>query len=68
MTEIKNKPTSVYLDQEHGERGTEEREKFESLKVAIQEGMDSGIVHDFDFDKNLVALNAKRRSQIGKYG
>jgi hypothetical protein len=68
MTKNKNKLTSssVNLDQEYGKRGTEEREKFEALKKAIQEGIDSGIVHNFDFDKHLESLKEKKRSEKSK--
>lgn len=31
------------------------------LKNAIQEGIDSGIAHDFDAQKNLKALKAKQK-------
>ncbi|MBS9768078.1 MAG: type II toxin-antitoxin system ParD family antitoxin [Flavobacteriaceae bacterium] len=32
-----------------------------ALRQAIQEGIDSGIAHDFDFEKNLQELKAKVR-------
>jgi antitoxin ParD1/3/4 len=32
-----------------------------ALRNAIQEGIDSGIAHDFDPKKNLEELKAKRR-------
>lgn len=37
-----------------------EESKALALKYAIQEGIDSGISHDFDPDKNLEALKAAR--------
>lgn len=37
-----------------------EENKAIALKNAIQEGMDSGIAHDFDPKKNLEELKAKR--------
>lgn len=41
-----------------------EEQKARALKNAIQEGLDSGIVEDFDPDKNLLELKA-RRNQHG---
>jgi len=38
-----------------------EENKTAALKNAIEEGIDSGIAHDFDSTKNLEALKAKRR-------
>lgn len=38
----------------------EERSSF-ALKNAIKEGIDSGIAHDFDPQKNLEALKANRK-------
>lgn len=38
-----------------------EESKVIALKNAIREGVDSGIAHDFDPEKNLEELNAKRR-------
>ena len=38
-----------------------EESKVIALKNAIQEGIDSGIAHDFDPKKNLEALKAKRK-------
>ncbi len=32
-----------------------------ALKKAIQEGIDSPLVEDFDFDENLVKLKAQKR-------
>ena len=37
-----------------------EESKAIALKNAIQEGVDSGIAHDFDPDENLKKLKAKR--------
>lgn len=37
-----------------------EENKMEALKQAIQEGIDSGVAHDFDHAKNLEALKEKR--------
>ena len=37
-----------------------EESKAIALKNAIQEGIDSGIAHDFDPDENLKKLKAKR--------
>jgi len=39
-----------------------EESKTIALKKAIQEGIDSGIAHDFDPKKNLESLKAKRKS------
>jgi antitoxin ParD1/3/4 len=38
-----------------------EESKTIALKKAIQEGIDSGIAHDFDPQKNLESLKAKRK-------
>ncbi|MEM6262466.1 MAG: type II toxin-antitoxin system ParD family antitoxin [Bacteroidota bacterium] len=38
-----------------------EENKAIALKNAIQEGIDSGIAHDFDPDKHLQGLKASRR-------
>lgn len=38
-----------------------EESKTLALKKAIQEGIDSGIAHDFDPKKNLESLKANRR-------
>jgi len=40
----------------------EEESKVIALKKAIQEGIDSGIAHDFDPEKHLEFLKAKKRS------
>lgn len=40
----------------------EEESKVFALKSAIQEGIDSGIAHDFDAKKHLESLKAKKRS------
>ena len=40
----------------------EEEIKVLALKKAIQEGIDSGIAHDFDPKKHLESLKAKRHS------
>ncbi|MGB5941343.1 MAG: type II toxin-antitoxin system ParD family antitoxin [Leeuwenhoekiella sp.] len=39
-----------------------EEDKVTALKKAIQEGLDSGIAHDFDPNKHLESLKAKMRS------
>jgi len=39
-----------------------EESKFIALKNAIQEGIDSGIAHNFDADKHLQELKAKRKN------
>lgn len=39
-----------------------EESKVTALKNAIQEGVDSGIAQDFDWEKNLTGLKANRRS------
>ena len=39
----------------------EEENKLQALKHAIQEGIDSGIAHDFDPQRHLESLKAKRR-------
>ncbi|GAB5466059.1 MAG: type II toxin-antitoxin system ParD family antitoxin [Candidatus Kapaibacteriales bacterium] len=36
--------------------------KVAALRKAIQEGIDSGIAHDFDPDKNLQKLKTKRKA------
>lgn len=38
-----------------------EESKATALRNAIQEGIDSGIAHDFDTQKNLEELKAKKR-------
>lgn len=40
----------------------EEESKVVALKSAIQEGIDSGLVHDFDPKKHLESLKAKKHS------
>ena len=40
----------------------EEETKVMALKKAIQEGIDSGIAHEFDPQKHLESLKAKKRS------
>lgn len=39
----------------------EEEYKLQQLRNAIQEGIDSGIAHDFDPEKHLMELKARRR-------
>lgn len=39
----------------------EEESKFLALKTAIQEGIDSGVAYDFDSQKHLDSLKAKKR-------
>lgn len=39
----------------------EEESKVTALKHAIQDGIDSGIAHDFDPQKHLESLKAKKR-------
>lgn len=39
----------------------EEESKVLALKTAIQEGIDSGIAYDFDSQKHLDSLKAKKR-------
>jgi len=39
-----------------------EESKVLALKKAIQEGIDSGIAHDFDPEKNLKELKARRKN------
>lgn len=39
-----------------------EERKVTALKRAIQEGIDSGIAHDFDPERNLRELKTKRRA------
>lgn len=52
------------IDKHIGKAGTERREAFENelridlLGQAIQEGLDSPLVEDFDFDKHLKELKA----------
>jgi antitoxin ParD1/3/4 len=38
----------------------EEENRLSALKKAIQEGLDSGIVYDFDPQKHLASLKAKK--------
>ena len=38
----------------------EEESKVSALKTAIQEGIDSGIAHDFESQKHLDSLKAKK--------
>ena len=40
----------------------EEESKLIALKTAIQEGIDSGIAHDFETKNNLESLKAKKHS------
>ena len=40
----------------------EEENKVKALRSAIQEGIDSGIAHDFDQKKHLESLKANKRS------
>ncbi len=40
----------------------EEENKVKALRSAIQEGIDSGIAHDFDSKKHLESLKANKRS------
>ncbi|WP_027420343.1 type II toxin-antitoxin system ParD family antitoxin [Crocinitomix catalasitica] len=40
----------------------EEENKVVALKNAIQQGIDSGIAHDFDPKKHLASLKAKKHS------
>ena len=40
----------------------EEENKVVALRNAIQEGIDSGIAHDFDPKKHLESLKAKKHS------
>jgi len=39
-----------------------EESKAIALKYAIEEGIDSGIAHDFDSEKHLQELKARRNS------
>ncbi|MCA6362086.1 MAG: type II toxin-antitoxin system ParD family antitoxin [Bacteroidetes bacterium] len=39
----------------------EEENKVQALKIAVQEGIDSGIAEDFDPEKHIKALKAKRK-------
>ena len=41
-----------------------EESKVIALKNAIQEGIDSGIAHDFDPEKNLQELKARRKKNV----
>ncbi len=43
----------------------DEENKVIALRNAIQEGIDSGIAHDFDPDKHLQVLKARRRRNNG---
>lgn len=43
----------------------DEENKVIALRNAIQEGIDSGIAHDFDLKKNLENLKAKRTANGG---
>ena len=40
----------------------EEENRVKALRTAIQEGIDSGIAHDFDHKKHLESLKANKRS------
>lgn len=40
----------------------EEESKVTALKSAIQDGIDSGIAHDFDPKKHLASLKAQKKS------
>ena len=40
----------------------EEETKVKALKSAIQEGIDSGLDHDFDPEKHLTSLKSKKQS------
>jgi antitoxin ParD1/3/4 len=42
----------------------EEEKKIEALKLAINEGLDSGIVIDFDPQKHLEKLKAEKKSNV----
>jgi antitoxin ParD1/3/4 len=42
----------------------EEEKKIEALKLAINEGLDSGIVIDFDPQKHLEKLKAGKKSNV----
>ncbi len=42
----------------------DEESKILALKTAIQEGIDSGIAHDFDPKKHLKELKARKKSNI----
>jgi len=42
----------------------EEESKVIALKNSIQEGIDSGIAHDFDSEKHLELLKAKKHSNV----
>lgn len=39
----------------------EEENRIKALKNAIQEGLDSGIAHDFDTERHLESLKSQRR-------
>lgn len=43
----------------------DEESKLIALRNAIQEGIDSGIANDFDADKNLENLKARKRANGG---
>ena len=43
----------------------DEENKVIALRNAIQEGIDSGIAHDFDPDKHLQVLKARRKRNNG---
>ena len=40
----------------------EEEDRVKALRTAIQEGIDSGLAHDFDHKKQLESLKANKRS------
>ena len=40
----------------------EEESKVKALRNAIQEGIDSGLAHDFDSNKHLESLKSQKRS------
>ena len=40
----------------------DEESKVAALRKAIQEGIDSGVAHDFDAKKHLKALKAKKKA------
>ena len=40
----------------------EEESKVKALRNAIQEGIDSGLAHDFDPNKHLASLKSQKRS------
>lgn len=41
-----------------------EKEKITRLKNAVQDGIDSGLVYDFDLEENLKILKEERKSRI----